>query len=150
MICVAGTLFGYLLWRAGKKNAVLCSAFGLLCFSAPIMTEQFYFDMQIFKVAWAYVLCGIAVGTSYAAILRKNKKLYCISILLLIWIFSTYQIFVVLYIVMAVACFVLAYHRWTMCEKCNKLPYWGIIYRLIFAFLLNKQQHLRFTLCYFL
>lgn len=136
LICVAGTLFGYLLWRAGKKNAVLCSAFGLLCFSAPIMTEQFYFDMQIFKVAWAYVLCGIAVGVSYAATLKRNRFLYAISILCLIWAFSTYQIFVVLYVVMVVSCFILAYQRWTLAEVRTDVAYWKMIGGLVGIFLI--------------
>lgn len=142
LICIAGTLMGYLFWRISRKSSVLCAAFGLLCFTAPIMTEQFYFDMQIFKVAWAYVLCAVAAGATIAGILWKRKTLLSLAVLCMVWCFSTYQIFVVLYIVLVITCFILLYQRWTVEQRENKPVYaaviGGSIATFVAAFVINS------------
>ena len=53
LFCVAGVLFGYLFWRCLQGRGALCAAFALAMFASPIMAEQYYFDMQIFEIAWA-------------------------------------------------------------------------------------------------
>lgn len=136
LICVAGTLMGYLFWRTSQKNSTACAALGLMCFSAPIMTEQFYFELQIFEVAWAYILCTVAVGATFAGILWKRKNLLCIAILCMIWCFSTYQIFVVLYVTLVITGFILLYQRWTIEQKQTKLLYGQIIGGSIAIFLI--------------
>lgn len=136
LICVAGTLMGYLFWRTSQKNSIACAALGLMCFSAPIMTEQFYFELQIFEVAWAYILCAVAVGATFAGILWKRKNLLCIAILCMIWCFSTYQIFVVLYVTLVITGFILLYQRWTIEQKQTKLIYGQIIGGSIAIFLI--------------
>lgn len=109
IIFAAGQLMGYLLWRAGQRGQRLCPLFGFALFTAPIMAEQFYFDMQIFEVACAYLFCAGAVAFSYLGLLKKRKLCLLMALPLMIWAFSTYQIFCVLYVVMAVACFMVYY-----------------------------------------
>ena len=114
ILCVAGLLFGYLLWRAMRKATHATAAFGLLCFVSPIMVEQLYFDLQIFQIAWAYCLCALGVGFSYYGILSKSQLAKVTAILCMIWSFSSYQIFCVLHVAAVVACFILLYRRWTI------------------------------------
>ena len=80
MLCVAGILFGYLFECVSGKNCVINATFGLLCMTAPIMAEQFYFDLQIFEIAWGYVLCVVSAGLSYVSILRKDVRCGIIAI----------------------------------------------------------------------
>ena len=130
-LCLAGMVFGYLFWRASHKYGWLGAAFGLFCFTVPIMAEQLYYNLQIFSIALAYLLCAAAVGWSYYGILRK-KLLPCIAaIFALIWSFSSYQSFVLLYVVAAIAVYILLYQRWTLEEKKESPPYWRIIFGLI-------------------
>lgn len=135
LICVAGTLFGYLLYRAGLKSRLFSTGFGLLCFSAPMMTEQFYFQMQIFKVAWAYILCITAAGLSLKAVLSRSFIAQIIAFLCMLWCFSTYQAFVILYITIIVACFILLYQKWTLCGERPNRKYGRFVVELILGFL---------------
>ena len=130
LICLASVLFGYLFWRAGCKNKVLCAAFGMFCFVAPIMTEQFYFELQIFEIALAYVLCAVAVGTAYMGIFKRSICVTAISIGCMMWIFSTYQSFVILYVAAVITCFILLYQQ----ESERKIG-WTLVWKLIAGFL---------------
>lgn len=134
LICVAGVLFGYLFYRAGLKSRLLSTAFGLLCFSAPIMAEQFYFQMQIFKVAWAYILCITAAGLSLKAVLSRSFIAQIIAFLCMLWCFSTYQVFIILYIAIIVACFVLLHQKWTLRDEKPCKKYARFITELILGF----------------
>lgn len=149
LICVAGIEFGYIFWRMTKRNAALCSAFGLLCFAAPILAEQFYFELQIFEIAWAYIVCGIAVAATLWSVIRKCKILLATAILCLIWCFSTYQIFVVIYLVMVVTCFILIYQRWTIEEQRDTVLYGRIIARSIIIFVLSFAANSIITKLFF-
>lgn len=131
MICIAGILFGYLFYRCSNIHSALYAAFGLICFTCPILAETFYFDMMVFDIAWAFVLCAAAVGLSYIGILRKSLLCCIAAVLAMIWIFSTYQIFVLLYVVAAVVCFVLLYCRCTFNDSATEIPYIRIVIGLI-------------------
>lgn len=137
MLCISGILFGYMSYRAGKVNPLLSIGFIFVLFSYPIMTETLYFDMMIFKEAWAYVMCAVSVGLSYRGILYKSTGSKVIAIICMIWIFSTYQIFVVLYVTMAVFYYLLLYRRWSIIEerKIEPKQYGIIIGQLLIMFL---------------
>ncbi|MBE5948865.1 MAG: hypothetical protein E7261_07545 [Lachnospiraceae bacterium] len=138
LLCVAGTLFGYLCYRSRKRNSVGCAAFGLLMFTCPLFVEQFYFSNQIFGIAWAYVLCAIAVGFSYYAMLRKSVVATIPAIIGMVWSFSTYQIYIVIYVAMVFACFLMLYSRWELDGENTEINLWrlalGILLQLIVAF----------------
>lgn len=137
LICLASVLFGYLFWRAGCKNKVLCAAFGIFCFVAPIMTEQFYFDLQIFEIALAYVLCAVAVGTAYMGIFKQSMGFTAISIGCMIWIFSIYQAFIMIYVAAVITCFILLYQQESE-QKISWMLVWKLIAGFLCAFVLNQ------------
>lgn len=134
LLCVAGILYGYLFWRAGRKGQRLCAIFGLLCFSAPIMTEQFYFQLQVLEIACGYILCALAVGMSFVAVLKKSKPSWVISIVCAIWSFSTYQAFVFVYVAVVISCFILLYQRWENHKTKTDICYGKLVTMLIVGF----------------
>ena len=130
MACVCVAL-GYLFYRTRQRGAVACVAFGFVAFTAPIMAEQFYFDMQLMMIALAYLLCATSVAAGYVAILRKKPAFAVLAVLCLIWCASTYQIFAVMYGTLSVALFILLYQRWSLEEKRENPPYLRLIVGLI-------------------
>ena len=122
-ICVAAALFGYLFWRAARINTKFFACIGIVCFTAPIMAEQFYFKLQIFEIGWAYVLCAVAVASGYAAALTKSKWAFAVSVLCMIWCFSTYQIFVVIYVVIAACYYILMCQRKALRDRSDKTDF---------------------------
>jgi len=104
---LSGLLIAYLFVRIGKVGNDAALLFALLYESAPIFTEVFYFDMMIFKVAFAGLLCFLAVGMDFCGIIKKNWIFKSVAGLAMIWTFSTYQAFVPLYIGITAACYVL-------------------------------------------
>ncbi len=138
LICVAGVLFGYLFWRCKHTTmAMICAGFGILFFSSPIFVEQFYFELQIFHIAWAFVLTALGVGFSYYGILRQSIVAKILSVLCMIWAFSSYQMFVILHITTVAFCFVLLCQKWQE-EKIQDVPvtkYWKVLIGQIVLFL---------------
>lgn len=138
LICLSGILFGYLCFRITEKFSILWSAFGVLMFSCPIFVEQFYFDNQIIEVALAYVLCILAVTLNYYAELRGGRYRWCyhiIALFFMVWCFGTYQIFVVLYVVMVIFLYLLLYRKWEINGEKAYNHYWRFIFQQIFCFL---------------
>lgn len=137
LLCAAGVLFQYLLFRAGNVRCSVSGVFVLITFCSPIMVEQFYFFSQIFEMAWAYLLCAAAVGFSFYGVLQRSWAARFASVVSMIWIFGTYQIFTVLYVATVIVCFVLLYEKWAdngANVYFKKLA--GIIGQLIFWFFL--------------
>lgn len=135
LIGIVGVLFGYMFWRISKRDSILYSAFGFICFTSPVMAEQFYFNLQIFEIAWAYFMCVCAVLFSYYGILKKRLISCILSVGSTIWIFSTYQTFVALYIAVVVVCFIFLYNRCSVETSNEGIPYWTLIFGLISLFL---------------
>ena len=130
LICVAGTLFGYLFWRC-KQNicAGMCAMFSILYFCSPIFVEQFYFELQIFHIAWAFILTALGVGFSYYGILRNSVIAKIISVFCMIWAFSSYQLFLILHITTVAICFVLLYQKWNEKngQEVTLQKYWNVL-----------------------
>lgn len=59
----------------------------------------------------------LAVFLSYKLILEDNKNYILLSIIFMIWAFSTYQLFMILYITMSVFCFVIIYRERYLIKK---------------------------------
>ena len=117
VLWTSGILFGYLLWRAMRAFPSATAGFGLLSFVSPIMSEQLYFDLQVFHIAFAYCLCALGVGVSYWGIIKHSKSAKLFAILCMIWSFSSYQIFCVLHITAVVTCYIMLYRRWTIYNR---------------------------------
>ena len=141
---IALILLSYLFWKISNIKGIISLSVGLVIFCNPIMVEQVYFFFQVFEIAWAYVLCIISVGFSYAGILYKSKVSFFISVTCLIWAVSTYQIFAVLYIALIVICFLLLYRKNEIYEedKIENIRYWKIVLGsvsiLLMALFMNK------------
>lgn len=149
LLCVAGSLLGYLFWRAGRRNQRLCCILGLLCFAAPLMAEQFYFQLQVLEIAWAYILCATAVGLSYAALLRHNWSMQIAATVCMVWCFSTYQSFVPLYVAIVVCVFLLLYRRWTLDGEKPMALYGRLVAGLIVSFLAAFAVNMLITKLFF-
>ena len=116
MICLAGIVFGYLFWRCTRRSGWACAAFLLPFFIAPIFAEQFYFDLQIFEMAWAFLLCAAGAGLGlYGAFRRSYTALFLFAVAAL-WAVGTYQAFAVLITAIILFCFALVYRRWATVE----------------------------------
>lgn len=138
LICAAGILFGYIFWRCNHAVPPIVSAcFSLFYFSSPIFVEQFYYELQIFQMAWAFIICAVGVGLSYYGILRKDVVAKILSVLCMIWAFSSYQTFMILHVTAVALCYILLYRRWnedTVCVSDSK-KYWLILGWQILLFL---------------
>ena len=117
MMVVAMIIFGitwsyvisYFSFEKSKKS-IITAVFPIIFITAPLFTEQFNFILQSFEVAFAIILCSIAVFyISKWTINSKNPIYIIISLICMIWGFGTYQAIVLLYISGALACYILIY-----------------------------------------
>lgn len=117
MMVVAIVIFGitwsyvmsYFSFEKNKKSLINC-VFPIIFITAPLFTEQFNFILQSFEVAFAIILCSIAVFFISKWTIKSNNNLYLIiSIICMVWGFGTYQAIVALYISGALACYILIY-----------------------------------------
>ena len=126
LLWAAVTLFGFLVykWSCGRVDSRLFyPVFSAVFLSAPILTEQFYFTLQVVEISWAFVCClfaawlsaGLAYGRQPS--LKESPKellvLWCSRgipvVCLLVWAFGTYQAFVVVYVVLALVSYILSF-----------------------------------------
>ena len=113
LLCMSGILFQYLVFRAGNIKCSVSCVFVLIAFCCPIMVEQLYFFSQIFEMAWAYLLCAVAAGLSFYGVIHHSWIARVVSVVSMVWIFGTYQVFTVLYVSTVIVCFVLLYEKWS-------------------------------------
>lgn len=138
LLFFSGMIFGYLFWRAGQGKHWIYAAFGVLFLISPIMVEQFYFDLQLFQIAWAYCICAAGVALSYLGIWIHSAFWKILTIFCMVWAFSSYQVFVIIYIAAVITFFVLFYKRFSMKEESkNKVPYGKIVGWQIGLFLIS-------------
>ena len=71
---------------------------GLLWISHPIMTEQFYFSLQSAEICAGFLLTAFALFLTAQGVKRRHFLFFLGSGLLLLLVFSLYQVFVVGYI----------------------------------------------------
>lgn len=151
LVAVGATLFGYLFWRAGHGKKLFFATFVVIAFLHPILTEQFYFDLQLFQVGWAYVLTAASCGLAHWSITRKSPLAGLVSVILAIWSFSSYQAFVFIYIETVIAIYLLYFRRYMGEEKAeyrlNWLWYigWHVVLFLVGFFLNFGITKLWFT-----
>jgi len=149
LICAAGILMGYLLWHFDKDDRrYLFTLFGFIAFTSPVMAEQFYFDMQIFEVAWAYLLCILAAGLSFVGTIRNQKAFCLLALFPMVWAFATYQIFCMVYVVLVIGCF-LVYYRRNPVQASNAPAYLSIVVKLFGLFIAAFALNTLITRCFF-
>lgn len=92
----------FLLWNSVwgvKNNLVFWIIGGLLWISHPVLTEQFYFSLQSFEIALGFLMTAAALFLTLSWVeKRQHLWAFCVSIALLILLFSIYQAFVAFYI----------------------------------------------------
>lgn len=71
---------------------------GFLWISHPVLVEQLYFSLQSMEICIGIILTAVALYLSYCMANRFHVGYAVFSVLLLLITFSTYQVFVVLYI----------------------------------------------------
>lgn len=97
----------FLLWSSIleiKNSLIVWIMSGLLWISHPVLTEQFYFSLQSFEIALAFLLTAAALYLTLLWI-EKKRHMYAFgaSVVLLILTFSIYQAFVAFYIFGAIS-----------------------------------------------
>lgn len=107
LICLSTIFLEYNLWKHGNLNKVEIFIFALIALTSPILSEQFYFDCQLFEIAWTYVLVAGALLCSWKYILDRSIQSGVIAIILLGWAISSYQSFATVYIAIAEISFIL-------------------------------------------
>lgn len=152
LLCVSGVLFGYVFWRC-KPSAIvgICGWFGVIYFCSPIFVEQFYFELQIFQIAWAFVITALEVGFSYYGILKKNIYAKLLAIFFMIWSFSSYQVFAILHVAAVAICYALLCQKWNMnsMEDKQKNNYWSILIWQIVLFVIAMLINTLITKTFF-
>ena len=98
-ILIGGNIFGYIGYRCSMSCGYIWT-FVPFMFISPVFAEQFYFKFQLLELGWACILCAVSVGLNYFIIYKKERRLYILSIPMMIWSFHTYQTFVIIYAVM--------------------------------------------------
>lgn len=124
LFCLCGVLLQYFLYRFGNITGFISSVFVIITLCSPIMVEQLYFFSQIFEMAWAYLICILAVLCSYYALLYHSKIAYAGAVTALVWTFGTYQIYTILFVTLVVTGFLLLSQKWIFEENVSVMPVW--------------------------
>lgn len=100
-------------WGGGQKRfRIFAAAFPALYLTGPCFAEQFYFVLQSAEVAFALLLCGIAVygaGRFAFSVGRKRRLWAVFSVLLMVWAFGTYQAMAAVAVALSVIQYIIVY-----------------------------------------
>lgn len=93
-----------LLWDrvSGADSKFAWAGCALLWIAHPVLVEQFYFTLQSAEICAGMLLAALALLLVYEAKGRRRVPCYLSGFLLLLIVFSVYQVFVVLFIFGAV------------------------------------------------
>ena len=117
----------------GKKGLCFLGLFPLFFLTHPAMTEQFHFLLQSMEVAWAVFLCLAAVVLVSDLLTDGRRRwLWPVSLLAVVWSFSSYQALVALYIAAAAALFL-----WQYDHTEEDRDWWRLAIRQVLFFLLG-------------
>lgn len=106
VLCLlALVLFAFLFDRLAAVPSWKSGLFFLFFMVHPIWTEQFYFVIQVFPIAFGIAVLPIALYFAYS----KKPLLWCAAAACMVLIFSIYQTFVILYVAGCILCFLLWY-----------------------------------------
>lgn len=86
--------------------------FPVACVSAPCLAEQFFFSLQSFEIAWAWMLCTYSVYCFSRWLFFRESFLWIVpSLICIVWALGSYQAFAGLFISMALVSFLLYYQN---------------------------------------
>lgn len=134
LFCLCGVLLQYFLYRFGNIKGIISSIFVIITLCSPIMVEQLYFFSQIFEMAWAYLICILAVLCSYYAVVYRSKVACVGFVIALVWTFGTYQIYTILFVTLVVMGFLLLSQKWIFEENASVMVLLARIAQLILIF----------------
>lgn len=126
-------LFNYL----GDISAKISVIIFLIFLVHPIWMEQFYFNLQILEISVGLLLTICSVTISYYAIITNKISCKIIAVIMMIWSFSTYQSFTLLYIALSIICYILYYKKNINNDNNIKLIL-NLILLFIIAFVVNN------------
>lgn len=107
-VVVVAVFFSYFINVISSVDTKFCFLLSIIFLVHPIWVEQIYYAFQVIPILFA-ICCAIAsVMLQWNYIVNKNVKGLIVSVLLLIWAISTYQMFNVFYI-MLVAILIITY-----------------------------------------
>lgn len=117
-----------------KKSQLVNFIFGAIVITSPLLAEQFNFTLQSFEIIFALILEGIALILINRWILSKKIINLIIAIPLLVISFSSYQLFLMLFIMGCVISYILIFQDES--KKDNAKTYITTIvkYMMIFIF----------------
>lgn len=100
-------------WRGKEQNyRLFYYIFPIAYVSAPCFAEQFYFSLQSFEIAWAGLLCILAVYCISRWVVFKESILWIfLGIIPMVWAFASYQAFVGLLIAVTLVAFLMCYQN---------------------------------------
>lgn len=129
-------VFSYLLNYIGRVRSTI-SVLGFLIFLVhPIWVEQFYFKLQVLPVSLGVLFTFVAVLISFFAIINNDMTGKVVSVILMIWSFSTYQSFMILYIATTILCFLL-YKKQSIDTESKMNIYLKVVIYEIILFLIS-------------
>lgn len=108
-------IFAFLFDHLANVPAWKTCLFFLFFMVHPIWTEQLYFTMMIFPIAFGVALVPLVLYFAYS----KKPILWGFAVALMVLIFSIYQTFAIVYIAGCVLCFLLSYVQKI---RSNELP----------------------------
>ena len=133
---LAGVAMGYVLYRFGLKSPVFCAAIGLFVFISPVHEDHFYWYQRLVSLAIGYMLCAASAGLSYYGIFKKKRIPCLLAVLGMIWAFSIYQSFALVYVVLAIAAYLLLFRRWILVEGKENVPFFSAAVKQFLLFVL--------------
>lgn len=104
LILLVAVAFFFLLWdqavgwKKGPYRVLAWILGSFLWLSHPVLTEQLYFTLQSLEICAGFALLAVALFCSWRWVQYRKWMELIISLLILILLFSCYQVFVVLYI----------------------------------------------------
>ena len=101
-------LWGYLFTEvAGKDHKIAAATFGVILVTHPILSEQFYFKLQAAEVALSFALMAVCLLHAHRFALTKCVRFGIVAYLLMLLLFSVYQVMNALFLFGMVVCFFL-------------------------------------------
>ena len=136
ILIIGMIIFSYLLYYVGDIKSSISTFIYITFFIHPIWVEQFYFTLQVLEIAVAILCTIISVLLSFIAITENKNSMKLVSIILIIWAFSTYQLFMILFISLSIFSFILFYRKLYLDRKDNYICI-KLIIQLILLFIIS-------------
>lgn len=136
ILIISMIILSYFFDYIGQSSSAISVSIFLMFMVYPIWVEQFYFTMMVLEISVAMMLTIVSVYMCFWSIINKNTFIKLLSIVPMIWAFSTYQSFMILYIALCIFSFMIFYkdiNRFKDEHEFNPSPL-KLIFELIILF----------------